>query len=228
MTHAEVLNYYDNQEISIPLDKDLTAMENASRYFEKYGKLKRTYEALQDIILDTKAEITHLESLMNSLDIAVSEDDLKELKEELIQSGYIRRKSSDKKAKFKSKPFHYRSSDGFDIYVGKNNLQNEELTFKTANGGDLWFHSKTFPGSHVIVKTEGKEVPDRTYEEAARLAAFYSKGKEQEKVEIDYIERKHVKKVAGAKPGFVIYHTNYSMAVAPDISGIEEVKVHFL
>ena len=228
VTHAEVLNYYDNQEISIPLDKDLTAMENASRYFEKYEKLKRTYEALQDIILDTKAEITHLESLMNSLDIAVSEDDLKELKEELIQSGYIRRKSSDKKAKFKSKPFHYRSSDGFDIYVGKNNLQNEELTFKTANGGDLWFHSKTFPGSHVIVKTEGKEVPDRTYEEAARLAAFYSKGKEQEKVEIDYIERKHVKKVAGAKPGFVIYHTNYSMAVAPDISGIEEVKVHFL
>ena len=112
--------------------------------------------------------------------------------------------------------------------MGKNNLQNEELTFKTANGGDLWFHSKTFPGSHVIVKTEGKEVPDRTYEEAARLAAFYSKGKEQEKVEIDYIERKHVKKVAGAKPGFVIYHTNYSMAVAPDISGIEEVKVHFL
>ncbi len=193
------------------------------KYFEKYGKLKRTFEALESIILETKSEIEHLESLINALDIAVSEDDLKELKEELIQSGYIRRKSSDKKAKYKSKPFHYRSTDGFDIYVGKNNLQNEEITFKLANGGDWWFHSKTFPGSHVIVKTEGKELPDQTFEEAARLAAYYSKGKGQEKVEIDYIERKHVKKVSGAKPGFVIYHTNYSMAISPDITGIQEI-----
>ena len=220
---AMVFNYYTNQDMTIPLNPDLSAMENAKKYFDKYGKLKRTFEALETIILETKAEIEHLESLMNSLDIAVSEDDLKELKEELIQSGYIRRKSSDKKSKYKSKPFHYRSSDGFDIYVGKNNLQNEELTFKLANGGDWWFHSKTFPGSHVIVKTEGRELPDRTFEEAARLAAYYSKGKDQEKVEIDYIERKHVKKVAGAKPGFVIYHTNYSMAIAPDISDIEEI-----
>lgn len=220
---AEVLNYYTNENIIIPLDMELSAMDNAKKYFEKYGKLKRTFEALETIILETKTEIEHLESLINALDIAVSEDDLKELKEELIQSGYIRRKSSDKKAKYKSKPFHYRSADGFDIYVGKNNLQNEEITFKLANGGDWWFHSKTFPGSHVIVKTEGKSLPDQTFEEAARLAAYYSKGKGQEKVEIDYIERKHVKKVAGAKPGFVIYHTNYSMAISPDITGIEEI-----
>ena len=220
---AKVFNYYTNEEITIPLNADISVMDNAKKYFEKYGKLKRTFEALETIILETKAETEHLESLMNALDIAVSEDDLKELKEELIQSGYIRRKSSDKKAKYKSRPFHYRSKDGFDIYVGKNNLQNEELTFKVANGGDWWFHSKTFPGSHVIVKTEGRELPDRTFEEAARLAAYYSKGKDQEKVEIDYIERKHVKKVAGAKPGFVIYHTNYSMAIAPDITGIEEI-----
>ncbi len=220
---ASVLNYYTNETIIIPLDAELSAMDNAKKYFEKYGKLKRTFEALESIILETKSEIEHLESLINALDIAVSEDDLKELKEELIQSGYIRRKSSDKKAKYKSKPFHYRSTDGFDIYVGKNNLQNEEITFKLANGGDWWFHSKTFPGSHVIVKTEGKELPDQTFEEAARLAAYYSKGKGQEKVEIDYIERKHVKKVSGAKPGFVIYHTNYSMAISPDITGIQEI-----
>lgn len=220
---ASVLNYYTNENITIPLDMELSAMDNAKKYFEKYGKLKRTYEALESIILETKSEIEHLESLINALDIAVSEDDLKELKEELIQSGYIRRKSSDKKVKYKSKPFHYRSTDGFDIYVGKNNLQNEEITFKLANGGDWWFHSKTFPGSHVIVKTEGKELPDQTFEEAARLAAYYSKGKGQEKVEIDYIERKHVKKVSGAKPGFVIYHTNYSMAISPDITGIQEI-----
>ena len=217
-------NYYDdNKEITIPLDKDLTPMENAKKYFEKYNKLKRTAEALESIIIETEEEISHLESIMNALDIAVSEDDLKQIKEELIQSGYIRRKSSDKKAKFVSKPFHYVSSDGYDIFVGKNNIQNEELTFKVANGGDWWFHSKSFPGSHVIVKTNGDELPDNTFEEAARLAAYYSKGREQDKVEIDYIQRKHIKKVAGSKPGFVIYHTNYSMAIEPNISNIKEM-----
>ncbi len=221
---AVVMNYYTNEEITIPLDRTLSPMENAKKYFDKYGKLKRTNEALTTIVQETKAEIDHLESLMNALEIAVTEDDLKELKEECIQSGYIRRKFRDKKAKFKSEPFHYLSSDGFHIYVGKNNLQNEDLTFRLANGGDWWFHSKTFPGSHVIVKTGGRELPDRTFEEAARLAAYYSKGKGQDKVEIDYIQRKHVKKVAGAKPGFVIYHTNYSMAISPDITGIREYQ----
>ena len=218
-------NYYDdNKEITIPLEKDLTPMENAKKYFDKYGKLKRTAEALESIIVETKEEISHLESIMNALDIAVTEDDLKEIKEELIQSGYIRRKSSDKKAKFTSKPFHYVSTDGYDIFVGKNNIQNEELTFKVANGGDWWFHSKNFPGSHVIVKTNGDELPDRTFEEAASLAAYYSKGRDQEKVEIDYIQRKHIKKVSGSKPGFVIYHTNYSMAIAPNINNIKAMN----
>ena len=217
-------NYYDdNKEITIPLDKDLTPMENARKYFEKYSKLKRTAEAMETIIIETEEEISHLESIMNALDIAVTEDDLKQIKEELIQAGYIKRKSTDKKAKYTSKPFHYISSDGYDMYVGKNNIQNEELTFKVANGGDWWFHSKNFPGSHVIVKSNGDELPDRTFEEAARLAAYYSKGREQDKVEIDYIQRKHIKKVAGSKPGFVIYHTNYSMAITPNISTIKEM-----
>ncbi len=218
-------NYYDdNREITIPLDKDLTPMENANRYYDKYGKLKRTAEALESIVTEVADEIAHLESVMNALDIALTEDDLKEIKEELVLAGYIRRKSNDKKAKYKSEPLHYISSDGYHMYVGKNNIQNEELTFKVANGGDWWFHSKTFPGSHVIVKTNGDELPDNTFEEAARLAAYYSKGREQDKVEIDYIQRKHVKKVAGSKPGFVIYHTNYSMAIQPDIKGISEIK----
>ncbi len=218
-------NYYDNnKEISIPLDKDLTAMENAKHYYDKYNKLKRTAKALEDIVSDVADEITHLESVMNSLDMALSEDDLKEIKEELVQAGYVRRKSSDKKAKYKSVPLHYISSDGYHMYVGKNNIQNEELTFKFANGSDWWFHSKNFPGSHVIVKTNGEELPDTTFEEAASLAAYYSKGRDQDKVEIDYIQRKHVKKVTGSKPGFVIYHTNYSMAIAPNISNITECE----
>ena len=161
-------------------------------------------------------------------DIAVSEDDLIQLKEELIQFGYIKRhysgKKGNKKVRINSKPFHYISSDGFHMYVGKNNFQNEELTFKFATGNDWWFHAKGIPGSHVIVKSEGQELPDRTFEEAGRLAAYYSKGRDAEKVEIDYIQKKQVKKTPGGKPGFVIYHTNYSLLIDPDIRNIQQVK----
>ncbi len=217
----EAFNYYDNNTlIKIPLDPDFSAQENAKRYFDKYGKLKRTYEALSEYSKETKEEITHLESIATALDIALLEEDLQEIKEELIEYGYIRRKYTAKKQKITSKPFHYLSSDGFHIYVGKNNFQNEDITFQLATGNDWWFHAKGIPGSHVIVKTQGKDLPDKTFEEAARLAAFYSKGRGNEKVEIDYTEKKNIKKVAGAKPGFVIYHTNYSMLVSPDIQNI--------
>ena len=107
--------------------------------------------------------------------------------------------------------------------VGKNNYQNEELTFKLATGNDWWFHAKGIPGSHVIVKSEGKELPDRVFEEAGALAAYYSKGRDNEKVEIDYIQKKNIKKVAGAAPGFVIYHTNYSLVAVPG-NKLEEVN----
>ncbi len=219
----EALNYYTDEMVTIPLDDTLTPQENAKKYFDKYGKLKRTYEALSELTVQVKEEIEHLESILAALDIAQHEEDLVQIKEELIESGYIRRKGGTKKTKITSKPFHYISSDGFHMYVGKNNYQNDELTFKFATGGDWWFHAKQKAGSHVIVKTEGLELPDRTFEEAARLAAYYSKGREQNKVEIDYIQKKHVKKPAGAKPGFVVYYTNYSMAIDSDISGIEPV-----
>lgn len=220
----EALNYYTNETITIPLDDTLTPSENAKKYFDKYGKLKRTFEALSELTIEVKEEIEHLQSIAASLDIALQEEDLVQIKEELIESGYIRRKGGNKKAKITSKPFHYISSDGFHMYVGKNNYQNDELTFKMAAGNDWWFHAKGIPGSHVIVKTEGKELPDRTFEEAARLAAWYSKGREQEKVEIDYLQKKNVKKPNGAKPGFVIYYTNFSMSIDSDISGLELVK----
>ena len=218
----EALNYYTNEMITIPLQEDLTAHENSVKYFERYNKLKRTYEALSKLTLETKEEIDHLESISNSLDIAVSYDDLVQLKEEMIEYGYIHRKGakgkagSNRKEKITSKPFHYISSDGFHMYVGKNNYQNEELTFKLATGNDWWFHAKNIPGSHVIVKADNKELPDNTFEEAARLAAHYSKASGQEKVDVDYIQKKHIKKPAAAKPGFVIYHTNYSMTIDND------------
>ncbi len=216
-------NYYTNTPITIPLDTELTPIENAKKYFDKYNKLKRTYEALTEITKTTADEISHLESIQTSLDLSTSEDDLKEIKEELIQYNYIRRKTSDKKSKFKSTPLHFISSGNHHIYVGKNNFQNEELTFKLASGNDLWFHAKGMPGSHVILKTNGDDITDKEYEEAGKLAAHFSKGGGQTKIEVDYIERKHVKKVAGAAPGFVIYHTNYSMLIDTDISGIVQI-----
>lgn len=220
----EALNYYTNETVTIPLDPTLSATENAKKYFDKYNKLKRTYEALSELTKEVKSEIDHLESISNSLDIAMREEDLAEIKEELTESGYIRRKGNSKKQKTASRPFHYISSDGFHMYVGKNNYQNDELTFKVATGNDWWFHAKKIPGSHVIVRLgSADELPDRTFEEAARLAAYYSKGREQEKVEIDYIQKKHVKKPAGAKPGFVVYYTNFSMSIDSDISGIQIV-----
>ena len=206
-------NYYTGKEVKIPLDPQLTARENSQKYFDKYGKLKRTFEAQSQ---ETKQEIEHLESISTSLDIALKEEDLTQIKQELTEYGFIKKHGpAGKKVKITSRPFHYLSSDGFHIYVGKNNYQNEELTFKIATGNDWWFHAKGIPGSHVIVKSEGKELPDRTFEEAAGLAAYYSKGRENEKVEIDYVQKKQVKKVAGAAPGFVIYHTNYSMMATP-------------
>ena len=220
----EALNYYTNETVNIPLDPTLTPQENAKKYFDKYSKLKRTADALEKLLQETDSEIRHLESIAASLDIAVSEDDLIQIKEELTEYGYIRRKyTSGKKVKITSKPFHYISSDGFHIYVGKNNYQNEELSFKFASGNDWWFHAKGQPGSHVIVKTNGEELPDRTFEEAGRLAGYYSKGRQAPKVEIDYTLKKNLRKPTGGKPGFVVYYTNYSLLIEPDITGIQQL-----
>ena len=222
--HLECLNYYTNENIMIPLDSTMTPQENAQKYFDKYNKQKRTFEALTELIQETQDEITYLESVSNALDIALSEDDLTQIKEELISAGYVRRKFTKQKVKITSKPFHYISSDGYHMYVGKNNIQNEELTFHFANGNDWWFHAKGCPGSHVIVKTNGDELPDRTFEEAGKLAAYYSKNRGNEKVEIDYIEKKHVKKPNGGKPGFVVYYTNYSLIIDSDISKLQLIE----
>lgn len=220
----DALNYYTNETIHIPLDATISPLDNAKKYFDRYAKLKRTYEALTDLIEDTQLEIDHLDSIATALDIAETEADLQQIKEEMMESGYIKHKYSKKKTQGKSRPYHYRSTDGFDIYVGKNNFQNDELTFKFAEGNDWWFHAKGMPGSHVLVKTKTGEMPDRTFEEAGRLAAFYSKGRGNEKVEIDYLQKKNVKKPNKAKPGFVVYYTNYSLTIQPDITGLELVS----
>ncbi len=222
-------NYYTDEMIDIPLDPLLTAAQNAKKYFDRYNKLKRTQEALSVQAAQTASQIGHLESIAASLDIARDEADLSQIRQEMVQSGYIKKHSDEKKnaknvkVQSKSRPFHYLSQDGYDIYVGRNNFQNDELTFRFAGPEDWWFHAKKMPGSHVIVKGKDGPLPDRVYEDAGRLAAFYSSGKDNPKVEIDYVQRKHLRKPSGANPGFVIYHTNYSLVAEPELSGLTEV-----
>ncbi len=215
-------NYNDETYLDIPLDEDLTPALNSKKYFEKYNRLKRTKIALEEIIKETQAQIDHLLSILSSIDLALEEDDLKLIKEEMIVSGYIKRKAADKKIKSINKPLRYTTKEGDEIIVGKNNLQNDEITFKLATGNDWWFHAKGIPGSHVIVKTMKEELSDYTYELAAKAAGYYSKGRSLSKVEVDYTQKKNIKKPAGSKPGFVVYNSNYSMIIKPDI---KELKI---
>lgn len=222
---VEVDNYYTNEKTLIPLDPLLSPQQNAEKYYARYTKLKRTAEALQSRIQDMQEEIRHLESIAESLETAADDRDLSQIRQELADCGYVRQnKAAGKKpAAGKAEPLHFLSSDGFDIYVGKNNYQNEEVSFRIASGNDWWFHAKNMPGSHVIVKSDGKELPDRTFEEAGRLAAYYSRGRLAPKIEIDYTLKRNLKKPSKAKPGFVIYYTNYSLMAEPNISGIKQL-----
>lgn len=218
-----VLNYYTNKEQTITLDKNKTPSQNANKAFDKYNKKKRTKIAVIDIIDQTEQAINYLESVKYALDHILLEDDIDEIRQELMESGYLRFKKTKKK-KSKSKPYHYLSSDGFHMYVGKNNIQNEFLSTKFANNSDWWFHAKGVPGSHVIVKAEGKDLTDACYEEAAALAAYYSKARNSTKVTVDYTLKKNIKKPVGSALGYVIYHTNYSLFIDPSINNLEELK----
>lgn len=232
---CEVDNYYTGEKVRIPLDPTLTAQQNAQKYFDRYARMKRTHEALTRLTVEVKAEIDHLRSIQNALEFSTTDADLSQIRREMEESGYLRRRYTGQKKDAKkgrarapqSKPLHYLSSDGYDIYVGKNNTQNDEITFRIADGRDIWFHANDMPGSHVLLRSGGKsmdEIPDRAFEEAASLAAYYSSGRSQDKVEIDYLERRNVKKPSGAAPGFVVYYTNYSILARTDISGLREVN----
>ena len=225
-TSLSCVNYYTNEEVSIPVDPTMTYTENANKFFAKYNKMKRTFEAVSEQIKECENDVRHLESVLTELDIARKEEDLAIIRQELIDSGYMKAKGGRKKDHRmpKSKPLHFLSSDGYDIYVGKNNYQNDELTFHMAVGNDWWFHAKNMPGSHVILRSKGDEPPIRSFEEAASLAAYFSKGKGSDKVEVDYVQKKHVKKPNGSKPGFVVYYTNYSLVASSFIGEIQCVN----
>ena len=213
-------NYYDgDREIVIPLDSRLSAKDNAKRYFDRYQKMKRTMTALSVQIEESKRLLWHLDSIAQALSMAETEADLSAIRQEMKDFGYISGGHGEKKQKKvreeRSEPLHFVSSDGIDIYVGRNNYQNEELSFRLSDPDDWWFHAKGMPGSHVIARTGKRELPDRTCLEAAALAAWYSKAGSEDKVEVDYVRRRELRRVPGAAPGYVIYHTNYSIMIEP-------------
>lgn len=226
------VNFYEEDlpEITIALDPDLTPSENAQKYFKKYNKAKRTFTAMKEQQKETEEELYYLDSVMSVLEGKLDETDIRQIRDELTEEGYIKKhKDNAKKQNTKKMSFmQFVSSDGYEIYVGKNNKQNDELTLKFASNYDLWLHTKNIPGSHVIIKSQGVEIPDTTIEEAANLAAYFSKGKESSMVPVDYTLKKNVKKPSSAKPGMVIYETYKTAYITPDKEMIDKVNKHNL
>ncbi|MGG4344845.1 Rqc2 family fibronectin-binding protein [Paenibacillus lautus] len=215
---AQLVNFYDEEQatVTIPLDPLLTPSDNAQRYFKKYNKYKNSLAVIDEQLIKTREEINYIENLLQQLSHA-SLSDIDEIRDELIQQGYLRdrnRKAKKKKKNDKPTLHVYTSSEGIELYVGKNNLQNEYVTNRLASSNDTWLHTKDIPGSHVVIRSS--EYGDATLQEAAQLAAYYSQAKESSSVPVDYTLIRHVRKPNGAKPGFVIYDNQKTLFVTPD------------
>ncbi|MFC4767408.1 Rqc2 family fibronectin-binding protein [Effusibacillus consociatus] len=226
-TEARVTNFYEEEmpEVVIPLDPQLSPLENAQAYFKKYNKVKKSIPILEEQIQQTTEQITYLEGVLQMLSTAGLQD-LEEIREELEQEGILkatRKPGGQKKKQAASQPERFRSSDGIDIYVGKNNKQNDYLTMKMAHSADTWLHTKDIPGSHVVIRA--KDVPETTLLEAAQLAAYFSKARESSQVPVDYTLIKNVWKPNGAKPGMVLYEAQKTLYVTPDPSAVEKLKI---
>lgn len=226
--YYDLQNYYDNySEIRIPADPALGPAENAHKYFKEYTKLKNAQKLLGTLIEESKNEIEYLESVLDSVKRASGNSDITEIKSELSQQGYIKNKNRKKKIKSKPMPpLEYVSDDGYRILVGRNNLQNEFITFKTAAKNDSWFHTQKFPGSHVVVIGNGDILPELTCRQAAAIAAYNSSAGDSSQVAVDYTEVRYLKKPPGAKPGKVIYHTYNTMWVTPDKELCDRLKTN--
>lgn len=220
LPYVEVMNYYDPEfkTVKIPLDTSLSVTQNAQRYFKEYKKCCNAAAVLDELIAESRDELNYIESVIDELTRAGSLADLKDIRNELVSAGYLRMNANDRRktVAVTSKPIETVSPDGFRVFVGRNNRQNDELTLRIADKNDVWFHTKNIPGSHVIVCSEGKELPESTVIFAATLAATHSKASESSSVPVDYTPVKFVKKPAGAKPGMVIYKTNRTVYVTPE------------
>lgn len=227
MSKVEVENYYEDPATleTIELDLRLSPSENAQRYFKRYNKAKTGQIEILKQLEDTEMEIAYLEQVLTAIENSSDSENLDEIRTELADQGYLKRKVAAYKAKkIQLKYLKYESSEGFEILVGKNNYQNDYLTLKLASNKDLWLHTKVIPGSHVIVRTSGEDVPEQTLYEAALLAAYHSKGRHSGQVPVDYTLVKNVSKPSGAKPGMVIYQTNKTLYVTPSEAEISEIK----
>ena len=225
---VRVQDFYDNSEIDILLDPTLSPSENAQRYFKSYNKAKRTFLALKDQMKANAEDLSYLDSVLAALVTVTTEEDIAEIRLELADQGFLKKRPQQGKNKGKvkkSKPLHYRSSDGFDIYVGKNNTQNDELTLRFAQPSDIWLHTKVIAGSHVIIQGGGGDIPEQTILEGAKLAAYHSKGRQSSQVPVDYTRRRHVRKPKGAKPGFVIYDSYKTLYVTPDENKLPDIAM---
>ena len=231
MNKVKVIDYYDEScpEIEISLDVKMTPQQNAQRYFKLYTKAKTAEEVLSVQIERGRADLDYLESVLAALSEAEGERDLAQLREELTQTGILSSKQTrNKKVQMKpvaAKPFHYRTSDGFDVFAGKNNLQNDILTLKTAFKTDIWFHTQKIHGSHVILVVDGREPTNQAMTEAAMIAAYHSKARTSSMVPVDFTPVRQVKKPAGAKPGMVIYHVYQTAYITPNETQIEKLRV---
>ncbi len=220
MKSVEVTNYYDGSTLSIPLDVKLSPSKNAQHYFKKYGKSKTAIKEKQIQLDENEAEIKYLESVLSFLENTDDVAEIESIRAELVETGYIRRRRQAggfKEKKYKPAPYRYTLSNGMSVLVGRNNKENDILTFKTAGNKDLWLHTKDIPGSHVIVQSGGVELDEEAVWEAAAIAAYHSKARTSENVPVDYVQIKYIKKPAGAKPGMVIFTNNRTVYVNPAV-----------
>lgn len=225
MSQITLANFYDdNNEIEIELDEQKSPANNAQYYFSRYQKMKKRKAHLTQQVESTKQEIHYLDSVLTQLDV-VSVEDIEEVRDELRQEGYLKSKAkqNNRKKQKKSKPFHFKSSDGTDILVGRNNTQNDELTMRKANRTDWWLHTQNIPGSHVIIRSDNPS--DQTFEEAAHLAAYYSQYRESASVPVDAVQVKYINKPNGARPGFVTYEGQDTYFVTPTKEFVEQLRV---
>ncbi|MDQ2087163.1 NFACT RNA binding domain-containing protein [Herbivorax sp. ANBcel31] len=227
---VSLLNYYsnDNEYIEIPLDKTLSPQQNAQKYFKKYTKSKRADIHAKEQLKETRLELEYLESVFHNLENCKSLSEIDEIRQELILEGYLKdkKKKKNKKDALPSSPLKYKSSDGTHIYVGKNNVQNDKLTFKISSSNDIWLHTKEIPGSHVIIRKEKCDISDNTLLEGALLAAYHSKAKMSAQVEVDYTTVKNVKKLKGAQPGMVTYENHKTIVTTPDEELVNKLKTN--
>ena len=219
-TSVVLEDFYDeNREVTIPLDPALSPVDNAQKYYKEYRKAATAERMLRQLIEQGTEELAYIDSVFDAVSRTEGESELLEIRQELSEQGYLKNYKNKNKLLKAQPPLEYRTSDGYLLWCGRNNKQNDKLTLREAKPWDIWFHTQGFAGSHVILVTEGKsldELPDRTVEEAAMVAAYNSKARDAALVPVDYTQAKNVRKPGGAKPGMVIFDHYFTLYTTPD------------